>query len=401
MVRVFLVALILGAPHSAAQAPFYVSQLIFPVQQIHNHASCIVLCPNGDKLVAWYRGAGEKEADNVRILGARQINGSVAWSRPFLLADTLGFPDANPVLFIDPQERLWLMWPTVLDNTWESTLMKYRISSDYMDPARPPVWDSGEVLHIKQLDNFEQIIHEKTEEYLGPQPWSPGETAWAEANFAQAANKLTSRLGWFGRAHPTMLPNGRLLLGLYSDGFLCSLVAITDNLGETWTFSEPIVGHGALQPSFAVKRNGEIVTYMRDNVPRPRAVHVSSSVDRGETWSTVQDHPFLTNPGSALELANLRNGDWILVYNDVFAGRHSLAVSISEDDGETWAHTRHLELRMPGDGDFSYPSVTQDNEGMIHVTYSVVLNRPLPGEVAGKTIKYVRFNKAWVVEGDS
>jgi sialidase-1 len=42
-------------------------------------------------------------------------------------------------MFIDLQKRLWLLWPTILDNHWESALMRYLISSDYQK-AGPPRW---------------------------------------------------------------------------------------------------------------------------------------------------------------------------------------------------------------------------------------------------------------------
>ena len=36
------------------------------------------------------------------------------------MADTPGYPDTNPAMFIDPQKRLWLFWPIILDNRWET-----------------------------------------------------------------------------------------------------------------------------------------------------------------------------------------------------------------------------------------------------------------------------------------
>ena len=85
---------------------------------------------------------------------------------------------------------------------------------------------------------------------------------------------------WEKYAHPKFLEDGRMLVGLYSDGFSFSLVAYTDNLGKTWEFSDPIVGGGNIQPSFAVGRNGVITTYRRDNGLAPKRVMVSESHDR-------------------------------------------------------------------------------------------------------------------------
>src|SRR5690554_1563007 len=46
-------------------------ELIFPIQDQHVHGSSIVSLPNGDLLVAWFQGSGERTADDVRIMGAR------------------------------------------------------------------------------------------------------------------------------------------------------------------------------------------------------------------------------------------------------------------------------------------------------------------------------------------
>ncbi len=397
------VCLVLVACFAAvADEPFLKSELIFPLESWHNHGSCVVVCPNGDLLVCWFHGSGERQEDDVLIRGARWVKATGKWTEPFLMADTPEFPDTNCAMIIDPKGRLWLMWPTIQANTWESALMKYKVSSDYMQPEGAPKWDYLEVMHVKHSPDFEAKIKAKTEEYVGlPQPWPDRIQQWADNNYKQAADKLTSRLGWFTRAHPKFLADGRLLVGLYSDGFSVSLVGITDDLGATWKYSEPIVGGGNIQPSFAVRKDGTIVNYMRDNGPAPKKVHVSESTDRGETWSKVYDHPELPNPGAGLELANLNDGDWVCIYNDLPTGRHSLVVALSDDEGKSWKWKRHIELREAGEGAFHYPSITQDDQGMIHATYSYFIDKPREGEVKGKSIKYAAFNKEWIKAGDA
>ena len=92
----------------------------------------------------------------------------------------------------------------------------------------------------------------------------------------------------------------------------------------------------------------------------------------------------------------LSDGDWLCVYNDLEDGRHSLAVSISKDEGETWGITRHLERVRPGKGRFHYPSVIESADGNLHATYSYFVPTP-QGEQ--KSIKYVRFSKDWILQG--
>src|SRR5262245_58525389 len=126
------------------------SELVFPPHPQHNHAPGIAECPNGDLIVSWYRGSGERTADDVAVYGARRREGADTWSEPFLLADTPGFPDCNTVLHVDARNRLWLFWPTILDNNWSSCLTNYRVASKY-DADGPPAWDWQGVLYLKPL----------------------------------------------------------------------------------------------------------------------------------------------------------------------------------------------------------------------------------------------------------
>lgn len=396
---------VLGFALSARSAePFYEAEIIFPLEHWHNHGSCVVECPNGDLLACWFHGSGERTADDVAIYGARKVKTTGKWTAPFVMADTPEFPDTNCCMIIDPQGKLWLLWPTIMANTWESALMKYKISSDYQKPEGPPVWESEEVLHIKPPPDFEATVRKKTEAYFALYPIELIESGtakmWAERNYKMAKDKLTSRLGWFTRAHPYILDSRRMIVGLYSDGFSFSMATYTDDWGKSWHLSEPIVGGGNIQPSFARKKDGTLVTYMRDNGPAPKRVMVSESKDEGVTWTTVQDHPLLPNPGSGLEVANISGGKWIVVYNDTEDGRHSLAVSISDDEGATFKWTRHLERSDPKVGSYGYPSVIQARDSMLHATYTYALEKVPDGSQNTKSIKHAAFNEAWVMQGD-
>ena len=74
------------------------------------------------------------------------------------------------------------------------------------------------------------------------------------------------------------------------------------------------------------------------------------------TWGPVTDSSF-PNPGAGVEAIRLANGHWALVYNDLERGRHSLALSLSDDEGATWKWTRHIERHEPGEGSYHYPSM--------------------------------------------
>ena len=227
---------------------------------------------------------------------------------------------------------------------------------------------------------------------------TPG-LAWAEyapqyeKMIVEAARDPKKReTGWMTRTHPLQLQDGRILLPLYSDGYNLSLIAISDDNGKSWQPSLPIVGRGNVQPSLVQKTNGSLVAFMRDNGDEPGKVMKSVSKDNGFDWS-IAEKSSIINPGTSVEAISLANGEWVMIYNDVENGRHSLAVSLSDDEGETWLWTRHLEKRGPGEGSFSYPSVIQAKDGFIHVTYSF-------HTAENKTIKHVSFLADWVKENE-
>ena len=393
------------------EKPFLRSELLFPLEHWHNHGSCIVECPNGDLLVCWYHGSGERTANDVVVLGARKKKNGVAWSNSFLLADTPGYPDTNPAMFIDPRKRLWLMWPTILNNHWESALMKYRISADY-EKAGPPKWEANEVLHVTPGTNFQTAIESALDKLsAGPSPVARADEfkKWIEEKKAHTADKLVCRLGWMTRVHPQVIDGQRLLVPLYSDGFNISLMAITDDWGSTWFTSEPLIGQGNVQPSLVRKKDGTLVAYMRDNGPPPKRIPISESIDRGVIWSPVVDSDRLDS-GAGVEVIALRKGLWLLINNDLEKGRHRLGVSLSDDEGKTWKWTRHLEQDSEADikagaGSYHYPSVIQAKDGTIHVSYSIHQKKSetkldASGKPASESIKHAHFNVPWILHGD-
>jgi predicted neuraminidase len=74
----------------------------------------------------------------------------------------------------------------------------------------------------------------------------------------------------------------------------------------------------------------------------------------------------LPNPNAGTDAVTLRDGRHVLVYNPVPKGRTPLKVAISAD-GKTWHDAVTLE-RDPGE--YSYPTVIQTADGLVHITYT-------------------------------
>jgi predicted neuraminidase len=422
-----------AAPAPAiAQQPAFSSEDVIPYQDMHVHGSSITELPNGDLMVAWFQGHGERQSDDVRIMGARKKKGSDRWSPAFVMADVKGFPDINPVLYVDSGKRLWLVWYTVLANQWESSLLKTRVSDDYMGTDGAPKWAWQEDLHVKfasteqgiaaddpfarsverQIEEqrkvlgvpagdsrFEQWKKETMDRAMGKEMVAAGRVPSGDGKYepAELGYPMFRRIGWQTRNKPVTTRTGRLILPLYSDGFSFSVMAYTDDGGETWGFSAPLVGQGNIQPTIAQTKSGELVAYMRDNGPAPKRLHISRSTDDGLTWSTVKDTD-LPNPGSAADLVTLKNGHWALIWNDTDRGRNRLTVALSEDEGRSWPWRRVVELDQGASPKQAhYPAIIQSSDGMLHTSYSYFV----PGSQERKTIRHAAFNEAWIRAGSA
>jgi predicted neuraminidase len=369
----------------AADPGDYTAELVFPLHPLHNHAPGIAELPGGELFVTWYRGLGERSADDVALYGSRKKAGDRTWSEPFLVADTPEFPDCNTALFVDRKQQLWLFYPTILANTWESCLTNFKVTMRYSGLGAPQ-WDREGIIFLKPDDfgdEARKLLEERTTG--SQQELSPERKVRLDELRRRLGDKLYQRLGWQPRCKPTLLPSGRMLLPLYSDTFSISIMAITDDGGKTWKASKPLIGFGNIQPSVLCREDGTLVAYMRENGPR-RRVRVAESKDDGLTWGPVGQTELL-NPGSGLDGVRLANGHWLLVYNNTERGRSRLVVSISTDEGRTWPTTRSLEDQP--EGSFHYPAVIQSADSTIHCVYSYFVP-------AGKTMKHAAFGEQWI-----
>ncbi len=373
------------------------SQLIFDPEQTdhgHVHASCVIEYPNGDLLAVWYENGptlddyyytlDDDKSDNVRIGAARMRKGSSRWTEPFVISDTFGVSDNNPCLAMDRQNRLWLFHTAMLGapiETWGSGLLCYKISSDYIEPEHPR-WDREGVLvvHPKGLDETVARIADvlrRDADYNNPNE------RIAKELLERLNDPFARRLGWMPRAHPLILNDGTLLLPLANENFNVPGMAFTNDGGKTWTFSNVVPSLGVIQPTVVQFPSGKLTAFFRDSTNDNR-IKRSESFDNGMTWTPVRNTD-LPNPGSGIEALLLESGLLAMVYNDKEGSpRDRLAISLSEDEGQTWKWTRHIE-DTPG-GRFDYPSIIQTQDGTIHITYSYNL----------KTIKHVCFEEQWI-----
>ncbi|MEX2564397.1 MAG: sialidase family protein, partial [Cyclobacteriaceae bacterium] len=248
-----------------------------------------------------------------------------------------------------------------------------------------PIWSWQDNIFLKPGNEFGEEVREKFEGLPSSEAgWAEYAPPYDQMIIEASKDPKKTSIGWMTRIKPLFLNSGRILLPLYSDGFNFSLMAISDDDGETWIPSLPLVGRGPIQPALAQKKNGEIMAILRDSGDAPGRLHKSFSQDEGMSWSASKK----TNiPNTAsVELLVLDDGKWVFVGNDVDDGRYRLSLFISDDEGTTWRGKAYLENEKKGFGSFSYPSLVQAPDGMVHITYSYHL------EEGGKSIKHIIIN---------
>lgn len=119
---------------------------------------------------------------------------------------------------------------------------------------------------------------------------------------------------------------------------------------------------------------------------RQNAIVSTWSTDGGNTWSTLKKL-HLPNPNSGSDAITLKNGIHLLVYNPLLAGkdwwegRSVLRLAMSQN-GIDWQDVLTLEQQTKGE--YSYPCIMEDEQGMVHIAYTF----------ERRLIKYVRLKIA-------
>lgn len=165
---------------------------------------------------------------------------------------------------------------------------------------------------------------------------------------------------------PVQLSNGDLLCGASSERNRWTVhMEITRDFGRTWTRTDPLndgIRLAAIQPTILNYPFGEIQILCRT---RQGNIAESRSRDQGRIWSRMEliDLP---HPDNGLDGVVLGDGRGFLVYNHSKRKRSPLNVAISHD-GRNWRKTLTLEDQM---GEYSYPTVIQSSDELVHVVYT-------------------------------
>lgn len=289
------------------------------------HASTIAETPEG-VVAAWFGGTKERNPD-VGIWVSRHVDGK--WTPSVEVAngiqnDTLRYPTWNPVLFQVPGGDL---------------LLFYKVG-----PSPAAWWGM-----IKRSgDNG---------------------VTWSEAE------KLPDGIIGPVKNKPILLNDETLLcpVSVEGEGGWRVHFEMTKDFGKTWEKTDAINDgkiYSAIQPSILVHEDGSLQA-----VSRTKNAVISStfSFDNGKTWSLMQPSG-LPNNNSGFDGVTLKDGRQLLVYNHVKTPvnapkgyRTPLNIAVSKD-GKHWEAA--LILEDSEISQYSYPSVIQTSDGLVHVVYT-------------------------------
>lgn len=86
-----------------------VETAMLPSSCPQNHAANLLPLPDGSLMCVWFGGTREGVAD-ISVWGSRLLPGSRQWSEAVKLSNDASRSEQNPVLFLTPDNVLWLLW---------------------------------------------------------------------------------------------------------------------------------------------------------------------------------------------------------------------------------------------------------------------------------------------------
>lgn len=333
--------------NQAVKYPIFESQVIpQPSYLPAAHSSSFTVMPNGDLLAFWFAGTREGSPD-VKIWSSTYHLGH--WSMAQAMLDPSMIAKANhryvikvgnPVIYRAQNGALHLFVVSVSVGGWSGSTLNHLTSHD-----DGKTWSKPERIVISPFFNLSTLVRTSA------------------VSLSDGGFYLPVYLE-LGRKYPE-------LLRFNADGDFVEQTRITAK-------------NRMIQPSVMPISSDSALAYFRNSSTNldKRELFVSKTSNVGKSWSKPQATNF-TNPDSSLEVVNLSDGRYLMVYNQENRSHLDLAIST---DGLSWHKIYELENTF-GD-EFSYPSVHVNNHGYIDILYTN--NR--------KNIKHVRFNREWLNE---
>jgi predicted neuraminidase len=196
---------------------------------------------------------------------------------------------------------------------------------------------------------------------------------------------LLPQIGFMGKTQPIQLQAGKIIIPIYNEEQFCPFVMILndmENLQNQKIVAETMARGIALQPVVTELESDKLLMLCRTNKGK---IWGSYSYNGGLSWSILSP-TLIPNPNSAIDLITTNTDELILAFNHSETNRYSLSVSLSMDKGKSWSFLQDLER---GEGEYSYPCLMEDHQGLIHIVYTESRYR----------IMHIQFDLDWLKQG--
>jgi len=319
---------------------------------------------NGRLWAAWTAGGVDEGPDN-HILLVTSMDDGHTWSRPLLVIDPPGNVAAlAPILWRDPEDRLWLFWNQGYGGWWDGRGGAWRAIAHGADGARP-TW--GRVRRV-------------ADGRLGSKPTVTRTGDWLLPVFVpHGGSKLNEENAYY---HLGLTPCVVESLSHDLGRLKGANVYRSRDAGENWDFlgqaGKPATTMATADRDLAehtIVERGDGSLWML--LSTPPGIGQALSADGGTTWSPVEDSG-IRQPLSRVVLQRLASGRLLLIRHAPPGMPHPdgcegcadpeaahLTAYLSGDDGASWLGALPIDSREA----VSHPDAVQARDGRLFVIY--------------------------------
>lgn len=359
-----------------------------PSPCVQNHAANLTVLPDGTLVCVWFGGTMEGMGD-ISVYMSRLSADGKQWSSPEKLSDNPDKSEQNPLVFVAPDGRVWLLYTSQTSGNQDGAVVMRRVSEDGGKTFGPV----GVLCDIPGTFVRQPIIVNHDGDWLLP----------VFRCIGQAGKRWTGDVD-------------------------TAAVLVSHDAGSTWTMTAVPDSVGAVHMNIVPLLGDEMVAFYRNRFAEQ--VLFSLSADGGRQWSAPEPTE-LPNNNSSVQAVKLSSGAIAIVYNHSNAAmsdarrlslydeieteigadeppvavaaetgtgrkaiwgvpRAPLTLAISHDGGKSFAERHDIET---GDGycltnnskdglnrEYSYPSILATDDA-IHIAFTYYR----------RAIKYVRL----------
>lgn len=325
------------------------------------HSASIVELKNGDLLATYFGGTKERNPD-VCIWTSRKPNGKSEWQSPRKVADGVYCEELRKAFSEEDikkgVERKACWNPVLFETPKGELLLFYKIGSSVAD------W-TGWLIRSKNHGKSWSRPEALPDGFLGPIKNKP-----VIVDGKMICPSSTEVGGW--KLHFELSDDWgktwRMVGPIPADSALHTEDMTPDGLSGDSTKLRPLI---TIQPAILQLADGFLQALART---RNGFMATTYSHDGGETWSQVTLMKQLPQNNSGIDAVTSEDGKHYLIYNHFFTipstpkGVRTPVDLAWSPDGEEWHHAIRLEGSPVKQ--YSYPSIIQGRDGMLHAVYT-------------------------------